>query len=395
MSCIIRWSTFFQDFQEGEEKDVLLDIDAENRYNLSSDKSLAESLLGLIVDTLSDGNRVMIAGFSYDSKAKHERNIKIGDWLKSINGIEVNVDNIDDILQKFINKTNVLLKLQQVAGIDVTKDPPINELNNESDFVKELLSSKLDDEQFFFSSLSEYPVGIVYVNTEKISENNKENEDVCYCLPRPAQKNVLCSSRGVYITLNHLLNEVTKSKPRVTTIKYKGQLANIVYTNFNQHLFLLMLPNNHVTIQEIVLINDEIIRTLEFTYDSLEKGFTSEHTLAQIDLFFARFFVTILSDGEWRTIRRFMQPAENLSSITSICRKYRFEDIVPAVATLVLPDEAQMQIDDALAELEASDYRDWVSKYKFISRRYKIIHIDYSKCGKNHNNSLFIHNIHN
>lgn len=342
---------------------MLLDIDAENRYNLSSDKSLAESLLGLTVDTLLDGNRVMIAGFSYDSKAKHERNIKIGDWLKSINGIEVNVDNLDDILQKFINKTNVLLKLQRVAGVDVTKDPPINELNNESDFVKELLSSKLDDEQSFFSTLSEYAVGVLYINTEKISENNQENEDVCYYLPRPSQKNVLCSSRGMYITLNHLLNEITKSKPRVTSIKYKEKLAHVVYTNFNQYLFLLMLPDNRVTNHEIVLINDEIIRVLEFTYGSLEKGFTSEHNVAQIDLFFARFFVTVLSDGEWRTIRSFMELEGNISSLPSKCRKYHFEDIVPAVPTLVLPDEAQMQIDDALAELEASDYRDWVSKY--------------------------------
>lgn len=52
----------FQDFQEGEQKEVTLEIDHVNRYNLSTDKSLAESLLGLVVSTLSDGIRVMIAG---------------------------------------------------------------------------------------------------------------------------------------------------------------------------------------------------------------------------------------------------------------------------------------------------------------------------------------------
>lgn len=46
-------------------------------------------------------------GFSYDSKARHDRNIKIGDWLKTINNIEVNVNNLDDILQKFINHNEV------------------------------------------------------------------------------------------------------------------------------------------------------------------------------------------------------------------------------------------------------------------------------------------------
>lgn len=321
---------------------------------------MAESLLGLIVDTLSDGNRVMIAGFSYDSKARNDRNIKIGDWLKSINGIEVNVQNLDDIMQKFINKNNVLLKLQRVAGVDVTKDPPINELNNESHFVKELLSSKLDDEQNFFATLTRYPVGIVYIITDKISENNQENKDVSYCLPRPFQKNILCSSRGMYLTLNHLLNDVTKSKPRITSIRYKGQLAHVVYTNYNENLLLLMLPDDHVTAQEILLINDEIIRVLEFTYDTLDKCFINEHNTVQLDMFFARFLATILSNGKCRTIRHFLEIEDHVENKVMKSKIYHFEDIIPAAATLVLPDEAQMQIDDALAELEASDYREWV-----------------------------------
>lgn len=50
---------------------------------------------------------VLFTGFSYDSKARHDRNIKIGDWLKTINNIEVNVNNLDDILQKFINHNEV------------------------------------------------------------------------------------------------------------------------------------------------------------------------------------------------------------------------------------------------------------------------------------------------
>lgn len=38
-----------------------------------------------------------------------------------------------------------------------------------------------------------------------------------------------------------------------------------------------------------------------------------------------------------------------------------FEYVMPVVPTLKLPDDAVTQIDDALSELEASDYREWVS----------------------------------
>lgn len=37
-----------------------------------------------------------------------------------------------------------------------------------------------------------------------------------------------------------------------------------------------------------------------------------------------------------------------------------FERVMPVVPTLKLHDEAVTQIDDALSELEASDYREWV-----------------------------------
>lgn len=337
----------------------MLDIDVENRHNLSSDKSLAESLLGLIVSTLSDGNRVMIAGFSYDSKAKHERNIKIGDWLKSINNIEVNVQNLDDILQKFINRDDVLLKLQRVAGIEVTKEPPINELNNESNFVRELLNFKSEDDQMLLQTLCKHPVGIVYIDIEKLNENNQENEDIIYCFPRPLKKNILCISRGMYITLNHLLNDVTKTTPNTTTIKYRDSLAHVVYTPFDKNLLLFMLPDNRASLLEILSINNELIRLLQFSYETVNSCFTKEQYLTQVDHFFSRFFARVLSSGLWATAQQFVE-LENLSTKSLEVSPCQFEDNFPFATTLSLPDEAQMQIDDALAELEASDYREWV-----------------------------------
>lgn len=62
--------------------------------------NIVESVLGICVGTLSDGNRLMIAGFARDSTAKGEKSIKIGDWLRSINGFDVFKDNIEEILEQ-------------------------------------------------------------------------------------------------------------------------------------------------------------------------------------------------------------------------------------------------------------------------------------------------------
>ncbi|KAF7272761.1 hypothetical protein GWI33_014470 [Rhynchophorus ferrugineus] len=321
----------FQDFQEGEQKIVTLEIDSENRYNLSSDKSLAESLLGLIVSTLSDGNRVMVAGFSFDSKAKHERNIKIGDWLKSINNIDVNVHNLDDILQKFINHNEVLLTLQRVAATEVTKDPPINELSVESDFVRELLSSGGNDDDLLSQRLSSLPVGIVFLNTDNCNENNS---DVLYLYPKPLHHNSLCNSR----------------------VLFKDKLAHVVYTQINNHLLLLMLPDMCVSIKEVTKMNQELIRYLEFIFESVSRCFLQD--VKQLDSLFLRYFVRILNGCKWTTTKDFF---ENFDVVERDLKKAEsfFDEVMLVVPTLSLHDDALMQIDDALAELEASDYREW------------------------------------
>ncbi|XP_050305773.1 protein inturned [Anthonomus grandis grandis] len=347
----------FQDFQEGEEKEVTLEIDRENRYNLSSDKSLAESLLGVIVGTLSDGHRVMISGFSYDSKAKHDRNIKIGDWLKTINNIDVHVNNLDDILQKFINHNEVLLTLQRVAATEVTKDPPINELNLESAFVRDLLNSKVDENELVLQKMSDYPVGLAYINIDKLDENNKANEDLIYYYPKPIQKNILCTSRGMFITLSHLLQDITNSSTKVSSIYYKGKLAHVVYTKIDKNLLLLLLPDERASVKEVILMNSELIRFMEFSFKNVDGCFAWRRSCEQMDRHLFRYFARIVCNTDWATTDQFMDyQFDQDNNNPNDCL---FEQVMPVVPTLKLHDDAITQIDDALSELEASDYREW------------------------------------
>lgn len=49
----------------------------------------------------------------------------------------------------------------------------------------------------------------------------------------------------------------------------------------------------------------------------------------------------------------------------STLRGSDFEDTLPAARFVQLPRDAQIQIDAALNEMEAMDYRDWVIDYQF------------------------------
>lgn len=58
----------------------------------------------------------------------------------------------------------MLLTLQRVAATEVTKGPPINTLNLESAFVRDLLNLKIE-ENVLLQKLCRYPAGLVFINT--------------------------------------------------------------------------------------------------------------------------------------------------------------------------------------------------------------------------------------
>jgi len=65
-------------------------------------------------------------------------------------------------------------------------------------------------------SLLNYPLGVIYLKTADLSEIGQELQGVLYTFPRSETKNVhssLCTARGAFITLNHLLPSIVGTEP--------------------------------------------------------------------------------------------------------------------------------------------------------------------------------------
>lgn len=65
-------------------------------------------------------------------------------------------------------------------------------------------------------SLLDYPLGVIYLKTTDLSEVGQELQGVLYTFPRSETKNVnssLCTARGAFITLNHLLPSIVSLQP--------------------------------------------------------------------------------------------------------------------------------------------------------------------------------------
>lgn len=289
----------------------------------------------------------MVAGFTPEAEVKNDKNVKIGDWLKSINNTDVFFENLDAVLEQLKHETHVLLKLQRVAGVEVTKVPPTNPLNNQSKFVHDLINNTSEDETSTNPTFDDNQFGILLINPDSLTENSSEDESVLYSYPH-SFNHPLQSSKGIFITINHLLQDAIKEFPEITSFKLHNKLTHISYTRLadNKKLLLLMAPDDSVNAQQLSLISTSVIRFLEFAYQSIERALENREFVKQIDALFRRFFDALKNEngGNW----------------------FKFEGILPAAGILHLPRDAQMQLDDALTELEASDYREWVKTYSSL-----------------------------
>lgn len=82
--------------------------------------------------------------------------------------------NLSLVLSQLEEEDEVTLTLQCVAGVEVTKNPPINELKNHSNFVHHLTHATCQDGVDLSSLLCGYGVGVLFVNLDDLTETGPE-----------------------------------------------------------------------------------------------------------------------------------------------------------------------------------------------------------------------------
>lgn len=104
-------------------------------------------------------------------------------------------------------------------------------------------------------------------------------------------------------------------------------------------------------------LSTDIMCSLAFTHENLTKCFVKEENHLYLDHFFYLFFSRLYKDKQSN-----INSTENSKTSSSIgdIRQSNFDFLLPAATYVQLPRDAQIQIDAALSEMEAMDYRDWV-----------------------------------
>lgn len=217
----------FNETAGGEVKEITVFIDPSRRLKYGRRTSVAEALLGVSVCPFPDSSRIMIAGYMPNSEISQDKAIKIGDWLKSINKQEINVENFELILLSFTQPTYIKLHLQRIAVEEPPQHHPnIAKVTNTSEYVDTLRSffpANRHDERDKVSIFS-----LLLLSLRDTGEQSSDAE-VLFSYP-PKQSNYLYRIRGTFLTMNSLFRECTfNSKPKISCVTIQSIEYYVTY----------------------------------------------------------------------------------------------------------------------------------------------------------------------
>lgn len=178
----------FGELNKGEIKDVSIYIDPSARHTFGRRTSLCEALCGISICTFPDSQNIMVAGFMPNSTIGQEKSIKVGDWLKAINGQDVHYDNINFVLMNFVAPTKILLTLQRTANEEQFQDQSL------SYRVSSLTEFAMMSRELFavpdtvFADHKWTVLNVLYLSLNKTDDHDGEGRDVLFAYP-PKEKN--------------------------------------------------------------------------------------------------------------------------------------------------------------------------------------------------------------
>ena len=370
----------FESFFEGTSPVELIDVNLrltaiKNRFQQEASLSLLEDTLGIIPghndqpseDAPFTANRVIIAGFLTDGPAiKHHDKLMIGDWIRSIDGHQVTLDNIGSILSRYSSSCKVKLTVQRAAVLPSLVEDDEQMITPPS--VINIVTGKGPSPADVQSMLRKLPYIALYITRRGITETSPELADVIYQYPSQHQSKLL-QVRGMFLTLCHALPEITGSKPITSSLIVDDQLVHVGYAEEREDLFIIALPATKCSAKEVSQAVRDVVRVLRLQYKTLARAFTQKNA-GNLNDFFSIQFLDLLLNIQKLTANS--KPLLDVSKVLS-SNPAKFDQSLPAAHWLHLPEDVKFQIDDALSQFEAADFQEYSDEFYDLPREFNIL----------------------
>ncbi|CAO1315123.1 unnamed protein product [Diamesa hyperborea] len=294
------------------------------------DDNLFEMIFDATIMLAPDGKRFLINKINEGSV--FERDLLVGDFIKSIDGELITTENLDGLLRKIQNQ-----KAMKIVAQECYKD----EFESTQDEIKIIkISDVIENKKKLFNLENEFHDLIFSFNMIVKNEAAAEDADdlvTLFSYP-PKEKNFLHKLKGSFLTIASILKTSLDAVPVITSINVRDNTFFVSYTiRNNEKEFIFLGFNSQFTnLLDAKLITNNMIKLLDYTYPDFGKN---------------RNFEQLQQLCEMTKVQ--LLKMHSSSGVVNFEQLFSFSTYVP------LPKEIVLRINDSLSELEAMDYRNW------------------------------------
>ncbi|XP_028397888.1 protein inturned-like isoform X2 [Dendronephthya gigantea] len=285
-------------------------------------------------------SRIVIAGFTPTGPAIRSHQLEIGDSILALNGLEININNVNAILGAIPGSVEVTLKIQKHSP-PPAQSPFVNGFIPNDNHLLRIINGKKKSDHL--DELQNTPHAAMFLSLDISSEDEVE-KDIIFQFPKDSVTNKVVSLRGIFLTLGDLLTSVTGSSPRSTSVVIDGELIHIGYQKFKQEILVLALPAKRACLFHMEILMQNLNQLLCLMFGSLHRAFCDDCNTLRLEHFFSLIFEYILGTRSiFATSSKSVDPLDG------------FLNCIEGARWLDLPSESKVHIDTCLNELEAND----------------------------------------
>ena len=343
--------------------------------------SLLEQMMGIVPmrhhDEDSD-NVVVVAGYLTDGPAiKISDKLQIGDIIRLVDGQQVNLTIIEQLLSTFSSSTKIKITIQRPPA-KLFPDPLSSSLEHSGssgdDTVAPSLIKMLTGDGptavEVQSILKKLPYIVLYLTRSGITESSPELADVLYQYPTAVSGShsiKLLKVRGVFVTLCQALPEILGSTPVTTSISVDDELVHVGFAQEGEDHFLIALSDVKCNASEVETLTRDVSRVLRLQFGSLPAAFSGRNH-AELN----KFFNVVLLDELLGISGSVMPPSLDVASVLAPSPP-KLESRLPGTQWLNLPDDIKFQVDDAMNQFESADFQDYSEDFYDLPREFNIL----------------------
>lgn len=307
--------------------------------------------------------KLVVHGFIPESPSIRCGQILIGDVLVAVNDVEVSTESIERVLSCIPGPMQVKLTFEttvfdaRIPSQSYVQPPPMNSMTR-------LIWG--EEHTNYQQILQDLPHIVMYLTLRLDSDTSKEEQEILYQYPVSEASQKLKGVRGLFLTLSDMLQNVTGACIVSTSLILNKKLVHVSYWKESEHLFLISLPAERISLQHLKNMTADVVRTIKFMFKSLDRAFCQAENVPRLDYFFSLFFQ--------RTVRLSILSSNRSQGpqFYDACSSQLIDNL-PGVRWLSLPEDIKTEIDTVLTDLEALDFAELSEDYYEMRRLYMFL----------------------